>query len=72
MKDHEKRLISLETQVAFQDDLIETLNQQLVLQGKDLQLLQQQLQLINQRLTHLREEQQGKQPSPDDERPPHY
>ncbi|SFC19288.1 SlyX protein [Marinospirillum celere] len=72
MKDHEKRLIALETQAAFQDDLIETLNQQLVLQSRELQQLQQQVQLLNQRLANLRDEQEDKQPGQADEKPPHY
>jgi len=73
MKDHEKRLIDLETQLAFQDDLLEELNQQLVLQNRDLQSLQDQVRVLGQRLVTLKENHQDeKQPSLLDERPPHY
>ena len=73
MKDHEKRLINLETQLAFQDDLLEELNQQLVLQNRDLQSLQDQVRVLGQRLLTLKENHQDeKQPDLADERPPHY
>lgn len=74
MKQYEKRLIGLETQIAFQDDLIEQLNQQVILQQRDILVLQKQLQLMAQRFKELQpaHEQQGEQPSAADERPPHY
>ncbi|GLR63364.1 SlyX family protein [Marinospirillum insulare] len=74
MKQYEKRLIGLESQLAFQDDLIEQLNQQVILQQNDLLLMQKQLQLMAQRFKELEatNEQQGDQPSAEDERPPHY
>lgn len=74
MKQYEKRLISMESQLAFQDDLIEQLNQQVILQQGDLLLLQKQLQLMSQSFKELQQtsEQQGEQPSAADERPPHY
>lgn len=74
MKQYEKRLIGLETQLAFQDDLIEQLNQQVILQQRDLLVLQKQLQLMAQRFKEIQKanEQQGDQPTAADERPPHY
>jgi len=73
MNDHEQRLVALETQLAFQDDLLEELNQQLVLQSREMQRLQDQVRMLSQRLTTLKENQQDeKQPSLLDERPPHY
>ncbi len=74
MTQYEKRLISMESQLAFQDDLIEQLNQQVILQQHDLLLVQKQLQLMAQRFKELEQtsEQQGDQPSAEDERPPHY
>ncbi len=74
MKQYEERLISMESQLAFQDDLIEQLNQQVILQQRDLLLLQEQLHLMAQRFKELQQtsERQGDQPSAEDERPPHY
>ena len=74
MKQYEKRLIGLETQLAFQDDLIEQLNQQVILQQRDLLVLQKQLQLMAQRFKEIQQanEQQGDQPTAADERPLHY
>lgn len=73
MNDHEQRLVALETQLAFKDDLLEELNQQLVLQSREMQRLQDQVRMLSQRLTTLKENQQDeKQPSLLDERPPHY
>ncbi len=74
MTQYEERLISIETQLAFQDDLIEQLNQQVILQQGDLLLLQEQLHLMAQRFKELQQtsERQDEQPSAADERPPHY
>jgi|AntRauTorckE6833_2_1112554.scaffolds.fasta_scaffold03974_8 SlyX protein len=73
MKDHEKRLIALETQLAFQDDLLEQLNQQLILQNRDIHSLQEQVRVLAQRLVTLKENHQDeKLPDMVDERPPHY
>jgi len=74
MKQYEKRLISIESQLAFQDDLIEQLNQQVILQQQDILSLQEKLQLMAQRFKELQQanEQQGQQPSATDEIPPHY
>lgn len=74
MKQYEERLIRLETQLAFQDDLLEQLNQQLVLQNHDIHLLQQQLHLLSSRFKELQQnaDASGRQPSAADERPPHY
>lgn len=74
MKQYEERLIRLETQLAFQDDLLEQLNQQLVLQNRDTRLLQEQLQLLSSRFKELQQntDTSGQQPSATDERPPHY
>ena len=74
MAQYEERLISMESQLAFQDDLIEQLNQQVILQQQDLLMLQEQLRLMAQRFKELEQtsEQQGDQPSATDERPPHY
>ncbi len=59
--------------MAFQDDLLEALNQQLILQSRELQSLQEQVRLLNQRLAALKAEgDDEKQPSLADEKPPHY
>ena len=55
MTQYEERLISMESQLAFQDDLIEQLNQQVILQQRDLLLLQEQLHLMAQRFKELQQ-----------------
>lgn len=66
----ESRLTNLETKVAFQDDLVESLNRIVAGQQQQIDLLQQQVQLLYEQLRSL---------SPSnidgavvDERPPHY
>lgn len=64
------RLSDLETKVAFQDDLLDTLNQTVVDQQQQIDLLQRQMKLLYEQIRSL-------SPSPLDEateqeRPPHY
>lgn len=66
----ESRLTNLETKVAFQDDLLESLNRIIAAQQQQLDQLQQQVQMLYDQLRSL---------SPSDlavpaeeERPPHY
>lgn len=73
MKQYEERLIDLETRLAFQDDTIEQLNQQLILQQREINLLQKQASLLIQRLQELNQQpEQESQFNLLDERPPHY
>lgn len=66
----ESRLTNLETKVAFQDDLLESLNRIIAAQQQQIDQLQQQVQMLYDQLRSL---------SPSDlavpaeeERPPHY
>ena len=59
----------LETRLAFQDDTIEQLNQEISLQGAQTARLQAQLSLMAQRLKEL---QPADTTSQVDETPPHY
>lgn len=74
MQHYEDRLIDLESQLAFQDDLIEQLNQQLSKQQLDLNLMQRQLNLLVGYVKDLKAASfnPDQQPSLQDERPPHY
>lgn len=73
MSNTEERLTQLETQLAFQDDTLEQLNQQVIKQGQELSLLQGQLKQLNQRFKNLQTAQhEDQQPSLADEKPPHY
>lgn len=58
-----------ETRLAFQDDTIEQLNQEITNQGAQTARLQAQLSLMAQRLKEL---QPADAPSQVDETPPHY
>ena len=70
MTDIQEQVMSLEIKLAFQDDLVETLNQIVIGQQQQLDLLQQQVQLLYQQLKLL-------QPSniadlAEEAPPPHY
>lgn len=70
MTDIQDQVMSLEIKLAFQDDLVETLNQIVIGQQQQLDLLQQQVQLLYQQLKSL-------QPSniadlAEEAPPPHY
>jgi SlyX protein len=70
MTDIQEQVMSLEIKLAFQDDLVETLNQIVIEQQQQLNLLQKQVQLLYQQLKSL-------QPSnladlAEEVPPPHY
>ena len=68
MNDHDARLREIETKIAFQERLLESLNDALTGQQRQLEVLQRQLRQVH-RIVESREE-FGK---PEDESPPpHY
>ena len=63
----------LQTRLAFQEDLIATLNDQVALQDRDIKTLQAQLREVHQKLKELiYQVEVGGSTMPGDERPPHY
>lgn len=66
----ETRLSNLETKLAFQDDLLETLNGIVAAQQQQIELLQQQVQLLYDQLRSTSPS--GLPQDSPDERPPHY
>lgn len=64
------RVTDLEVKVAFQDDLLEALNQTVAAQQRQLDLLQDELRLIYQQIKSLQAA--GLPAEPVDETPPHY
>ena len=65
----EQRLIDLETRLAFQEDTIQALSDEIYRQQKELDRLQQMCALMLQRLQDVSE---GGPNDPVDEKPPHY
>lgn len=65
----EQRLIDLETRIAFQEDTIQALSDEIYRQQKELERLQQLSSLMLQRLQDVYE---GGSNGPVDEKPPHY
>lgn len=70
MMDNQAKMDDLQIKLAFQDDLLETLNQVVVGQQQQIDLLQQQVKLLYQQIRSL-------QPSniadvAEDVPPPHY
>lgn len=66
----ESRLTNLESKVAFQDDLLETLNGIVAQQQQEIDLLQQQVQMLYDQLRSLGPSNIAG--ASEEERPPHY
>ncbi len=67
----DSRLTDLETKVAFQDDLLESLNRIVAEQQQQIDMLQQQVQMLYDQLRLLAPSNIA-QGEAADERPPHY
>ncbi len=65
-----KRIEELETQLAFQDELHETLNTIVVKQDAELRVLKRQMGQVAERVKEIGDTTPGAQPQ--DETPPHY
>lgn len=63
-----ERLDRLESRLAYQDDTIETLNQTITAQWKQIDALSRQIAQFSERL----QEAEASAPGPANERPPHY
>ncbi|MEZ5820577.1 MAG: SlyX family protein [Bradyrhizobium sp.] len=63
-----ERIDALEARVAYQDDTIESLNQTITAQWKQIDALSRQVATLNDRL----QEAEARAPGPANERPPHY
>jgi len=63
-----ERIDALEMRVAYQDDTIETLNQTITAQWKQIDALTRQLAQLSERL----QEAEANAPGPANEPPPHY
>ena len=63
-----ERIDTLETRLAYQDDTIETLNQTITAQWKQIDALSRKMAELGERL----QEAETNAPGPANERPPHY
>jgi uncharacterized coiled-coil protein SlyX len=68
MSELSERVDALEARIAYQDDTIETLNQTITAQWKQIDALTRQVAALNDRL----QEAESRSPGPVNERPPHY
>lgn len=69
----ESRLSNLESRLAFQDDLLDSLNSIVARQQQQIGVLQQQVRLLHEQLHLLAPaDGEGAAVSPAEERPPHY
>ena len=66
----ESRITELETKLAFAEDLLETLNQTVIRQQRQLDSLQEQLRLLHQQMRDSQADAESKNLR--DEIPPHY
>lgn len=69
--DNLEKMTDLETRLAFQEDLIESLSQQIAEQQRDINTLQIQLHHLNGKFKTLSDEMEA-QSQMDDKPPPHY
>jgi len=67
--DLSERIDALESRIMYQDDTIETLNQTITAQWREIDALKRQIALLNERLEEARA---AGAPGPTDEPPPHY
>lgn len=65
-------LEDLESRIAFQEDLIHTLNETVVAQAEAIRVLQVQIQHVSKRLKSLVDSVEDQGIDGGDERPPHY
>ena len=65
-----KRIDDLESQVAFQDEIIESLNSTVAKQDRELLELTHQLSRLSERIKEIGDASPGE--APQDETPPHY
>ena len=66
------RIDELESRLAFQDDLIESLNDVVTRQDRDLAMLTLRLQELASKINEIGDASAAASPSPDSEVPPHY
>ena len=67
-RDLSERIDALEARLMFQDDTIETLNQTIMMQWREIEALKRQIALLGERL----EEAETNTDGPTNEPPPHY
>ena len=70
--DLSRRIADLESQLAFQEDTIETLNQLVTQQASELQHLQRKMQVLVEKFQQLNDREGGTSTNPADDIPPHY
>lgn len=68
MNDVEQRLVEIEAQLAFQDDLLESLNRIVAIQQQELDFLKRRHRELLEQLRNLPDQPRR----PEDETPPHY
>lgn len=68
----EQRVVELESRLAFQDDLLERLNEVIARQDRELERLAQRLRALEARLAEVAEAAASAGPSAGHEVPPHY
>ncbi len=71
-RDWQQQLVELQSQLAFQEDVVHQLNEALAAQQRELLSLRRELELLRERLAEQGRRLDGVEPGPPDERPPHY
>lgn len=70
--DLSRRIADLESQLTFQEDTIETLNQLVTQQAHELQLLQRKMQIMAEKFQQISDRDGSSTSDPAQEVPPHY
>lgn len=68
----DSRLTELETRVAFQDDLLETLNRIVADQQRQMVLMQREIRILHDQIKSLSPSDLASNTEQEQERPPHY
>lgn len=71
-KTQEQQIIDLQTRVAFQEDALQTMSDQMGNFAVELQMARKQIQLLSDKLKDTTSQVDQMSDSPADERPPHY
>ena len=70
--DLSQRMANLESQLAFQEDTIETLSRLVTQQAHELQQMQRKMQTLVEKFQQINDQQSDSSTNPADEVPPHY
>lgn len=67
-----EQIHDLQTRLAFQEDALQIMSEQMALQAQELLLAREQMQVLNKKINDLFYQLEQRAEAPPNERPPHY